>query len=146
MKSTIFLSLMLVLSTTINAQTNPKKEKIKSLKIAFITNALDLSADEASTFWPIYNKYDEQQFKLRSEKSKYFKSKTERSELAKISDKEARGILTAMEDKDDQLHQVRKNLNRDLLKVVSPVKVVLLKKAEEDFNRSLLKQYRGKKK
>ncbi len=40
-------------------QNRPDKDKIKSLKIAFITERLDLSTKEAQTFWPIYNEYEE---------------------------------------------------------------------------------------
>ena len=33
-------------------------EKIQSLKIAFITQKLQLTPDEAQKFWPVYNQYD----------------------------------------------------------------------------------------
>lgn len=36
----------------------PKGEKIQALKIAFITQKLDLTTDEAQRFWPVYNRYE----------------------------------------------------------------------------------------
>ena len=35
-----------------------KKEKIQALKIAFITQKLELTSDEAQRFWPVYNRYE----------------------------------------------------------------------------------------
>ncbi|MCR9171658.1 MAG: hypothetical protein NXI10_04150 [bacterium] len=44
-----------------------KKERVKQLKIAFFTEELDLSEEEAEKFWPIYNEMEE---KVREEKKK----------------------------------------------------------------------------
>lgn len=35
-------------------------EKIQALKIAFITQKLDLTTEEAQKFWPVYNQYDDE--------------------------------------------------------------------------------------
>ena len=40
-------------------------DKIKSLKIAFITERLNLSSDEAAVFWPVYNEHEDAIEKLR---------------------------------------------------------------------------------
>ena len=61
---------LLVLSSTALAQPGgerPKKQKIEELKIAFITNELDLTSEEAQKFWPIYNELDD---KLHAENRK----------------------------------------------------------------------------
>ncbi len=47
--------------TTLYAQDDdPRGEKIQALKIAFITQKLGLTAEEAQKFWPIYNQYDQE--------------------------------------------------------------------------------------
>lgn len=33
-------------------------EKVETLKIAFITQKLSLTTDEAQRFWPVYNRYE----------------------------------------------------------------------------------------
>ncbi|XOV67058.1 MAG: hypothetical protein ACFHU9_15640 [Fluviicola sp.] len=48
-------------------QRQQKKERVKQLKIAFFTEELDLSEDEAEKFWPIYNEMEE---KVKVEKKK----------------------------------------------------------------------------
>jgi hypothetical protein len=35
-----------------------KRERIQALKIAFITQKLELTSDEAQRFWPVYNRYE----------------------------------------------------------------------------------------
>lgn len=141
----IFPILLVLISTSFYGQNNnQKKEKIKALKIAFITNELNLTTSEATAFWPVYNSYDEKQYNLRREKSKTFRDKIQNASADKLSDKEAISVLRTMEDIDDKLYQLRKKMNSDLSSILSPMKMVRLKKAEEDFNRSLLKQYRNR--
>jgi hypothetical protein len=35
----------------------PPKERIKALKVAYITKELNLTSSEAEKFWPVYNEY-----------------------------------------------------------------------------------------
>ena len=54
------LVLFIAISSSIFAQDGPAQEKIQALKIAFITQKLNLSAAEAQQFWPVYNQYDQE--------------------------------------------------------------------------------------
>ena len=54
----------LLLSVNLYAQ-KPNKEKVKALKVAHITEQLDLTAKEAQAFWPVYNTNEEANDKLR---------------------------------------------------------------------------------
>jgi hypothetical protein len=42
------------------------RQKLESAKIAFITNRLDLTAEQAKGFWPIYNEYEKKKFDTRT--------------------------------------------------------------------------------
>jgi Spy/CpxP family protein refolding chaperone len=121
-----------------------KKEQIKAMKVAYITSELNLNSDEAAKFWPVYNAFDEKQFKLKHEKMQMYKNKLENNVSEQMSDKEASVLLAQMEKTEDELYQLRKKFNTDVKSVLSPVKILKLKKAEEEFNRKLLKQYRNK--
>lgn len=121
-----------------------KSEKIKALKISFITNELELTPDEAARFWPVYNAYDDKQFELRHQKMKYFKDKLSDDILTKMSDKEASALLAQMESNEDDLYQIRKKFMSNINRILSPIKIIKLKKAEVDFNRKLLQQYKNK--
>ena len=65
-------------------------------------------------------------------------------EINKMNDKEANAFLNQMESIEDELYQLRKKFIVNLKGVIPPIKIIKLKKAEEGFNRKLLKQYREK--
>lgn len=121
-----------------------KKEQIKALKVAFLTNELDLTAKEAEKFWPIYNSFDDKQFELRHQKMKAYQNRMNQVALDKMSEKEASLLLTQMEGTDEELFLLRKNYVQNLKKVLPAVKIIKLRISEEGFNRKLLHQYRDR--
>jgi hypothetical protein len=66
MKKLILYICFLFVAINVTAQTpddvgqqNPKRmEKIKALYVAFITQQLSLTPDEAQKFWPVHGQYD----------------------------------------------------------------------------------------
>lgn len=142
----LILIIILLLSIHSFAQQNhyDKKEQIRALKVGFITNELTLTADEAAKFWPLYNDYDNKQFKLRHHKTKVFKEKMEANLSNMMSEKEASNLLVQMENNEDLLYQNRKKFILSLKGILPSVKIIKLKKAEDDFNKKLLEQYRNK--
>jgi len=134
---------LLLFSTVISAQDRPSRDQIKSMKVAFITTELNLSSEESEKFWPIYNAYDEKLYELRGNKMRQYINRMEQN-MEQLSDKEADNLLSDIQKAEDELHQLRKKLIVDLKGIISAVKILKLKKAEEDFNRNLLRQYRGK--
>lgn len=120
-----------------------KKQQIKTLKIAFITEKLNLTSAEAEKFWPLYNAFDEKQHELKKQKMQAVR-KNDESAISKMSDKDATAFLSQMENSEEELHQLRKKFTANLKTVLPATKIIQLKKAEEDFNRKLLKQYKEK--
>ena len=125
-------------------QMKVKREQIKSLKVAYITDQLELTADEAARFWPLYNAYEDKQTALRQEKIRGYLDKIDEGEVDKMNDKDALSLLNQMETTEDELFQLRKKFILNLKTVLSTKKIIKLKKAEEGFNRRLLRQYREK--
>lgn len=149
MKTNKFLSLLfLFITITFYGQEGKlfkeKKEQIKALKIAFITNELSLTPDEATKFWPLFNAFEDKQNDIRRQKMKGSLDRIEENAIDKLSEKEASSLLTQMETAEEDLFQLRKKFISNLRTVISPVKILKLKKAEENFNRKLLQQYRDK--
>lgn len=122
-----------------------KKEQIKSLKVAFITNELSLTPDEATKFWPLYNAFEDKQQDIKKQKLKGYLDRMDDDSFDKLTDKEAATMLAQMESTEDELYQLKKKFVASLKGVISPIKILKLKKAEENFNRKLLQQYRNKK-
>jgi len=115
-----------------------KMEQVKSLKVAFITNELELTPEESAKFWPIYNRYEDRQRELRKRPG--------RGNAAALTEKEAAAQLDRLEQNEQELYQSRRDLIQNLKDVLPATKIVKLKKAEDDFSRKLLRQYRQKRK
>lgn len=122
-----------------------KKEQIRAIKIGFITNELDLTPDEAIKFWPLFNAFEDKQQEIKKLKLKGYLDRLDDDALDKLSDKDASTMLTQMESSEDELYQAKKKFVLSLKGVISPIKILKLKRAEENFNKKLLQQYRDKK-
>ena len=121
-----------------------KREKIRSLKVGFLTTELSLTPDEAAVFWPLYNAFDNKQNEIRSKKTKSLIDRIDDEAFAKMSEKEAFALLAQSESYDENLFQNRRKFISSLKGVISPIKIIKLKKAEDNFNKKLLQQYRDK--
>jgi Spy/CpxP family protein refolding chaperone len=145
----IIVFVLLLTSVSFYAQGDgmkDKKDQIKTLKVAFFTTELDLTTAEAEKFWPIYNVFDDTQFEIRHQKMRAFKNRMNDDALVKMSEKEANALLTQMESADEELFLLRKKFTKNLREIIPAVKIIKLRKSEEDFNRKLLHQYRNSKK
>ncbi len=141
---TLILSLfILCLSFSAFAQKQDRREKIKALKVSFITEKLDLTESEAQQFWPIYNAYQESTFKTRHNELRNIGKKIkENSET--LTEKESQVLLDKLMEAEQRLHDENKQLIIKLKKILSSKKIILLKSAEEDFKRKLFEEYRRK--
>lgn len=139
MKKVKILSIFILLSLISFGQQN-KKDRIKALKTAYITEKLNLSADEAEKFWPIYNAYSNENKAL---KKQLFGNKR-KNNFQDLSDKQANEKLREIMEIENKLHQNKVNLYINLKKVISSKKILLLIRAEKSFNRKLLQQLKRK--
>ncbi len=122
-----------------------KRDKIKALKVAFITNELALTPDESAKFWPLYNAFEEKQQEIKKLKLRRYFKHIDADSFDKLSDKEASALLEQTESYEEDLYLAKKKFVTSLKSVLSPIKILKLKRAEEDFSRKLLQQYRDKK-
>lgn len=135
----LFLCFGLFIGT---AQRGESKEKIKKLKIAYFTENLSLTAEEAQQFWPIYNAFDEKNHDLRV--TGFSKIKREVKNMDSMSEAEASEILVRLEALEKEMYENKRDLMLKLRKVLSAKKIIRLKKAERDFNKKLMKQFRDR--
>lgn len=138
MKNTILTLLMLTLAFSTFAQNPERAERIKALKVAFITEKLSLTETEAQKFWPIYNKFEDANNKIRRD------NRAERSEydFTAISDADADKLLNTMMNTEREKYELRKQLMDDLKKVLPSKKLIRLHWTEDQFNRKLFEEMR----
>ncbi|MDO5969714.1 sensor of ECF-type sigma factor [Flavivirga aquimarina] len=141
MKKIILPILLFFFSLNMLAQQN--REKIKALKISFITEKLDLTEQEAQQFWPVYNNYDKTTNKIKYQDLRSIRREI-RSSIDTMTDKRAKELITKLNEAEKELHKQRMELSSKLLKIISPKKIILLKVAEDDFKRKILDHYKNK--
>ncbi len=118
------------------------EDKIKVLKIAFITEKLNLSSKEAQTFWPLYNEHQDDREVLRKKYRSEIHGKIKGVE--KLTEKEAIKLLEkyiAFEEEEERLDT---DFYQKVAKVISAKKAILLLRSEDEFKRQLINQYRHK--
>lgn len=108
------------------------RERIEAQRVAFITQQLRLTPDEAARFWPIYNEYRDALKDMRED--------FERPDLESITDEEAAALIEKQLQQEQRKLELKRNLLARLRTVVSARKVLMLQRAENEFNRELLRK------
>ncbi|MCK0178223.1 sensor of ECF-type sigma factor [Flavobacteriaceae bacterium S0862] len=141
MKKIITPLLLLIICFSSYAQRDRKEmqEKIKAQKVAFITDKLDLTSNEAQKFWPVYNAFEEKTNQIRRSDLYKIRSAMKKENL---TEKEAQDILVKFMAVEEKMHNAKQQLIKDLGNVISPQKIIKLKIAEDAFNRKLMETYR----
>ncbi len=130
------LFLVLFLSGSFLAIAQPPKDRpggkhIEALRIAYITEKLQLTAQEAQVFWPVYNEY---QAKIKEARKQ--------SRLDEInensSDADIEKAATAYFDAETRVIALQKEYFAQLKKVLPLKKVAKLYKIEHEFRGRLL--------
>lgn len=127
---------ILMASFALNAQQAPMtkelRERIEAQRVAFITQQLRLTPDEAARFWPVYNEYRDALKDMRDD--------FERPDLETITDEEAGVIIEKHLQQEQRKLELKRSLLTRLRTVISAKKVLMLQKAEMEFNREMLRK------
>ena len=147
MKKLILIAILFLAGPSLYAQHHSKKDfpgwdAIKTQKIAFLTEQLSLTPEEAQNFWPVYNM-------LESEREKIWREKKDledsfHNDSTKMNDAQFRLMAEKYADIHLREGQMMKEYNDKLLKVLPARKVATLYFAERKFMGYLMKEYRKK--
>lgn len=139
---TLIPLLFLISTTLFYGQRRPDREKIKSLKVAFFTERLDLSSDEAEAFWPAYNAHEKQMNSFRRSERTEFRAKFKNLEA--MTNADAEKLLQNYIALENKKQKEQQSFVEKMKGILSAKKTIVLLKAEEDFKKQLIKQYRQK--
>ena len=147
MKNKIFTIILLFVSISTFAQLEKEKgytkkisEKLKALKVAHITEQLDLTKKEAEVFWPIYNAHEEEKDALR----KFSVERRKEKKAENLSENEAKKLLFDMIENEKKRNDLENKYINDLLKFLPAKKIITLYRAEHSFKRKMIEEYRGR--
>lgn len=145
----IFTSFIFVLSFVIsgfhsNAQESnkvSKEQQIKAQKIAFFTDKIGLTPEEAEKFWPIYNNYWERKNNIianRKETMTYFANNS-----GNMSEKEMFQYADSYINYEMQLAELLAEYHEKFEKILPINKVMKIYLADYEFKAYLLQKIRG---
>ena len=137
MKKAFLIVFVILCSWSTYSQNSEKREKIKALKVAFITERLAMTQAEAQKFWPIYNAYEtkkDEQRRLGYEKRKQISED--------MTETQAKAMLKDFISFERERENLRADFVESLLKVMPAKKIIQLKLAEDEFNRKMLHEYK----
>lgn len=106
-------------------------EKVEAQKIAFITNALNLTPEESQKFWPLYNEYSAKEKELRPEL---------KERPGNVSESEANELINKFFENEEKRLNLMKNYYQKFKNVIPASKVVKLHFAERKFKEKLLEK------
>lgn len=133
---------LLLISLNSSAQKGPGRERIKTLKVAFLTERLDLSSKEAQQFWPIYNEHEDVIETIKRDERAQIRERG--FDINSLSDEEASALLAEFLKIKKRKEFAEQKFLTQMQSVISDKKIILLIKAEEDFKRRLLQQMRNR--
>jgi len=116
-------------------------QKIQDAKIAIITNRLNLSPDQATGFWPVYNEYSQKRRDIHRAQRKIINDKKAEG---KTDDQVLNNLKEVQDLKQKELDLEKEYQNR-FLKVISANQVIELYKAERTFNDMLIQRLKQRK-
>ena len=139
----ISLLVFLIGIFTANAQNRnqgngPQRARIDAQKVAFITDQLQLTPEEAQKFWPVYNQFNSQKedlnqdFMLTNQKFK--------KNFDTMNDKDASDLADSYIKHAQKVVDLQKEFHGKLKDVLPPKKLLKLYNVERDFQRLLLQR------
>jgi len=148
MKKIIILTLAIIISGLAFSQKQDfkkRKEMVKTERIAFLTNKLNLTPNEAQKFWPVYNEYINKQEDIIMQNHKNMRDFMKDQD--NLTDEQAQKTVDTYVSLTKQENELFIEYNKKIEKILPIKKVALLYQAEKQFKRHLMrKMQNGRKK
>ena len=116
----------------------PVRDRIKTLKVAFITERVGLTSKEAQQFWPIYNEHENTLEEIRRKERAELEVNIARAQ--DLSNTDSERLLDRLLELQFEKQKVDQDFLSRLRTVIPAKKVLLLVKAEEDFKRQMIQE------
>lgn len=110
------------------------REQVERLKIAFLTDELDLSVAESQQFWPLYNTFSD----TRDEKEKAIRKTMRELEKGDPTEKQVLEAMNKITTLRTEVANLENAYIADVMDVLGPEKTVKLLRAEKRFRKVLL--------
>ena len=130
----VIISLFCALRLSGQERRSGWEDRMKAEKIAFLTDAMDLTSSEAEKFWPVYNKMEAEKRASWGEAMKAVRSLDEGIKANK-DDKEISVLLERFMNSQKADNDIDARYLKEFRKILSNEKIAKMYLAEENFRR-----------
>jgi len=135
--------IMLFLNSSFGQKRKMSFERLKALKMSYITEKIGLNAADEPLFWEIYDRYEMRIYvdcrkKIKNLRRTYMKSRDS------ISNNEALEVIQKINELEQYALRLKEERDKSLLKKFSANLILEMHRAEYHFNRDMV--YKMKKK
>lgn len=114
-----------------------RRQEIKAQKVAFITQRLAFTPEEAQVFWPIYNSYEAE---LEEVRRTVGNGRREAHDPAQVTDEQAERLLAAELAGQRRELEIAEKYSPRFKAAIGARKTLFLSRTERDFTRELLRR------
>lgn len=118
------------------------EQHYRTQKIAFITDKMQLSPEEAQKFWPLYRELEEKKSELAHQMHEY--RATFPADENELTEEQAHQILDFYNKHSLDMLGLQQEYQKKFLEVIPAKKMLMLSTAENEFRRHLLREFRGR--
>jgi len=137
----IYACLFVVVASVIaEAQPTSKRDKIEALRVTFINQKVNFTTQESQLFWPLYDEYND---KLENARKTFRQQFIKNIDFNNLTDKESEAYINAELALKQKEYELYKEYFEKFKKVLPIKKVALLRRAEEEFKKELIKNIKG---
>lgn len=115
-------------------------ERLKQLKVAYLSDVLQLTVEEGQQFWPLYNAYEAKR------EASFLQRRVLWTQLSKEassgSEKALFDALAAERSMQEELHRETETYARKVLPIIGVSRTAKLLSAEEEFRERLMRELR----
>lgn len=142
----IYITFLLGISLSMTAQDSRgrgrqmDREKLKAARIAFLTNRLDLTPEDAKEFWPLFNEYEKKKNELSRNYNTEKRALITEDGVQSISENNAGKMLDLyVEQKQAELDLEKTYLSK-FQKIMPSAKVWMVLRFDSEFRRSIMQR------
>lgn len=122
----------------VQGQTQNRMERLNAQKVAFFTNRLKLTPEEAQNFWPVYNEYQQKKNELTLAKRKILQEINGNSDS--MQDDQLERLSDEFVGYDLKLAELQSTYHEKFKQVLPIRKVLRMYQVEQQFTAFLLRQ------
>ena len=134
-QSILILFLLLSITNSYAQDSGVREDRIQAVKIAYITEEINLTSRQSQQFWPLYNEY---QAAVKSLNQSYRKN----IRLKDMSDAEVTAYIEIKLTVEEQKIALQRTYLQKYLQVISIRQIARLYRAEQKFKKELLRRAR----